>query len=253
MGWHAYCLSLLEPGLPGSTRMLVIRRDSDWLEKDLARRNVFQRCDVLRLGSSRGPRKVAAAQDEAPFTYFDTDPDAIQLPPATYDAVWSDDALGRVANLEHLIEQIAQALQPEGFLFAYDYVGPDYMAIPAAQRKAAHAAFSLIPKRYRKIGAAPARTLEHVELPPVAGLASRGAPHNSSNIIRLLRKHLQIAQYKALGGTLLQFVLRDIAANFQDDERSAGAVLEMLFAVEDALVDSGELESDFALLVAKRR
>jgi hypothetical protein len=252
MGWHAYCLSLLDRSLLGNARMLVIRRDSDWLENDLARRSVVQRCDVLRVAASRTRSKLAT-QNRDNITYLDADPNEIRLPAALYDAVWSDDALGRIKNLDHLIEQIAQSLQPNGHLFAYDYVGPDRMALSPAQRKAVHATYALIPKRYRQAASAPGRTLDHVELPPAGGITSRDAPRNSSNVIRLLRKHLQLTQSKPLGGTLLQFVLRDIAANFQGDDSSARAVLEMLFAVEDTLIDSGELESDFALIVGKRR
>ncbi len=253
MGWHAYCLSLLDRRLLGNARMLVIRRDSDWLEKDLSRRSVFQRCDVLRIRASHSSSKIVSAKGGRGINYLDADPNTLQLPPSMYDAIWSDDTLGHVADLDHLIEQVAVSLQPAGFLFAYEYVGPDRMAIPLAHRHAAQAAFSLIPKRYRKFSASPAKTLDHVELPPLGGFVNRDAPRNSSNVVRMLCKHLQLAQCKPLGGTLLQFVLRDIAANFEGENRDARVVLEMLFAIEDALIDSGELESDFALLIGKKR
>ena len=54
-----------------------------------------------------------------------------------------------------------------------------------------------------------------------------------------------------LGGTLLQYVLKEIAGHFGAGDPAADAVLEMLFKIEDALIDSGELESDFMLIVAK--
>jgi len=68
-----------------------------------------------------------------------------------------------------------------------------------------------------------------------------------------LRDHFRLLQCRALGGTILQFVLRDIAGNFRSEDRTAASVLEMLFAIEDALVDSGELPSDFALIVGKAK
>lgn len=70
----------------------------------------------------------------------------------------------------------------------------------------------------------------------------------SREIIPLLRRHFQVIEFKPLGGSILQFLLQDIAGNFQDEvgERLLG----MLFAIEDALMASGDLASDFAYVVA---
>lgn len=70
----------------------------------------------------------------------------------------------------------------------------------------------------------------------------------SCEIIPLLRRHFQVIDLKPLGGSILQFLLQDIAGNFQDEvgERLLG----MLFAIEDALVATGDLASDFVYIVA---
>jgi SAM-dependent methyltransferase len=256
MGWHAYCLSLLRRELLGRARMLVVGRESEWLEKDLLRRNVFERCDVV--GSPVQPKVASlSAHPENAFArirYFDADLNSIRLPRAMYDAVWCDVTLCRVPCLEHLVVQIAQSLQPEGFLFAYEYVGADRLAIGPAQRSAVRAAFSLIPARYRHAPETPEKVLKESALPAPGGVPeSASLPIASSRVLRVLRDHLDLTQCRAVGGTLLQFVLQDIAGNFQPDDRIAVAVLEMLFAIEDALIDSGELESDFMLIAAKAK
>lgn len=71
----------------------------------------------------------------------------------------------------------------------------------------------------------------------------------SAEIVPLLRQHFHLLEYKPLGGTILQFLLADIAGNFQRDETGA-MLLEMLFTIEDALLEVGHLESDFAYIVA---
>ncbi len=71
----------------------------------------------------------------------------------------------------------------------------------------------------------------------------------SAEIVPVLRQYFDILEFKPLGGTILQFLLADIANNFQQDEVGA-RLLEMLFAVEDALLDAGQLDSDFAYIVA---
>ena len=222
MGWHAYCLSLLDPALRGRARMLVLGRESLWLERDLARRNVFEHCDV------------AEADDG-------------ELPTAEYDVVWCDRMLWRVADLERAVTRIARTLRPGGFLFAYEFVGADPECVGRAQRAAVQAAFSLIPRRYR-IATPSGAPLTTVYLP--LSSRSEGAVAVSARIVRTLREHFELANCRPLGGTILQYVLKDIAGNFRADDPAAAVVLEMLFAIEDALIDSGELESDFTLIVA---
>ena len=97
----------------------------------------------------------------------------------------------------------------------------------------------------RRLGPAIARNGKHHDEP-----GSIGSP---PSIVPILRDHFRLLQCRALGGTILQFVLRDIAGNFRSEDRTAASVLEMLFAIEDALVDSGELPSDFALIVGKAK
>jgi SAM-dependent methyltransferase len=73
----------------------------------------------------------------------------------------------------------------------------------------------------------------------------------SCEIVPLLRRHFQVIEFKPLGGSILQFLLQDIAGNFRDEvgERLLG----MLFAIEDALMASGDLASDFVYIVAVPR
>lgn len=71
----------------------------------------------------------------------------------------------------------------------------------------------------------------------------------SAEIVPVLRQYFDIIEFKPLGGTILQFLLADIAGNFQGDEAGA-RLLEMLFAIEDALMEIGHLDSDFAYTVA---
>lgn len=71
----------------------------------------------------------------------------------------------------------------------------------------------------------------------------------SAEIVPILRRHFEILEYKPLGGTILQFLLADIAGSFQQDA-GGQQLLEMLFAIEDTLMSTGHLESDFAYIVA---
>jgi len=73
----------------------------------------------------------------------------------------------------------------------------------------------------------------------------------SADILPSLHRYFEIVEYKPLGGTVLQFLLADIAGNFQDE--LGQQLLEMLFVIEDVLMDTGDLGSDFAYIVAAPR
>lgn len=73
----------------------------------------------------------------------------------------------------------------------------------------------------------------------------------SAEIVPLLERYFEIVEFKPLGGTLLQLLLTDIAGNFRSPEGER--LLTMLFEIEDALLETGDLQSDFAYIVARPR
>ena len=70
----------------------------------------------------------------------------------------------------------------------------------------------------------------------------------SADILPLLHRYFEIVEYKPLGGAILQFLLANIAGNFLDE--LGQQLLQMLFVIEDVLMVSGDLGSDFAYIVA---
>jgi len=75
----------------------------------------------------------------------------------------------------------------------------------------------------------------------------------SSAILAAFSEHLEMIEVRPFGSALLMLVLDDIAGNFADDDPLAQALLEMLFAVDDALTAAGSLSEDFVYFAARRR
>ncbi len=73
----------------------------------------------------------------------------------------------------------------------------------------------------------------------------------SAEIVPTLQRYFDIIEYKPLGGTILQFLLADIAGNFETEDGEP--LLQMLFTIEDTLMATGDLPSDFAYIVARPR
>ena len=72
----------------------------------------------------------------------------------------------------------------------------------------------------------------------------------SSEILPVLRRHLDILEIRELGGALLHLGLGEIAQNFNPDSAADRAILEAFFAAEDAAMQSGEVTSDFVVVTA---
>ena len=74
----------------------------------------------------------------------------------------------------------------------------------------------------------------------------------SDDILSVLHDRFDIIEHKHLGGAILQFLLDGIAGNLTD-EAEAAMWVELLFEIEDALMDLGEIRSDFDYVVARPR
>jgi hypothetical protein len=55
---------------------------------------------------------------------------------------------------------------------------------------------------------------------------------------------------KGYGGTILHLLLHEIAGNFYDPD--AARLLDAICDIEDGLIASGDLQSDFAVIIARR-
>lgn len=73
----------------------------------------------------------------------------------------------------------------------------------------------------------------------------------SAEILQVVQKHFEIIERKDWGGNIFQFLLAGIAGNFTEDDPCSTSLLQMLLKIEDALIACGELESDFAYIVAR--
>lgn len=75
----------------------------------------------------------------------------------------------------------------------------------------------------------------------------------SEEICEVIEQEFVIVEKKDWGGTILQFLLAGITQNFLEEDLQAQAILRMLISIEETLIATGDLTSDFAYIVAKRR
>lgn len=71
--------------------------------------------------------------------------------------------------------------------------------------------------------------------------------------MELVRERFEIVYQADFGGTLLQFVLADIAGNFDPADQRDVALVDLICLDEMTLIEQGVLPSDFTYVVAKAR
>ena len=75
---------------------------------------------------------------------------------------------------------------------------------------------------------------------------------HSEEIVEAVRRHFDVVEFNYTGGTLMQFMLNGIAGNFRHDDLASRKILDLIFKIEDTLVESGDLAPHFAMIVAKQ-
>jgi len=72
----------------------------------------------------------------------------------------------------------------------------------------------------------------------------------SAEVVPVLKKYFHIESFKPLGGALLHFLLYQISGNFDSGNPLGSKFLDLLFKIEDLLMESGDLNSDLVFLIA---
>jgi 2-polyprenyl-3-methyl-5-hydroxy-6-metoxy-1,4-benzoquinol methylase len=285
------------------------------LERTLALRGFFVHCDAYDIaeGSIKLARQSASNMGLDSIAYKVADVNRLQLPPASYDAIFVHSALHHFSNLEGVYSQIHHALKADAFLACNEYIGPTRFQFPRRQVEAMNIALALLPIRYRRYcesvnepvgdGQPPVnkfvqtiQRFEHlirrgrakiqegalwptvrrklrevlfsrlkspdgarykleVACPTVNDVVTLDPSEaiRSEEILPLMQNEFEIIEVKGYGGSLLQFLLAGIAGNFASDDPVSKSLLQMLFQIEDSLIATGDLQHDFAVIVARAR
>ena len=255
--WMHYCVGEFLRRRTPVARMLSIGCGTGDLERTLHRLGAFAWCDAIDIapGAIGVAVREANAVGATTIRYQVQDLEQTDLPRHHYDAVWFNGSLHHIRALETVCQRVCQALKPDGWLFFHEYVGANHFRFDAAQRAAINHAFGLIPERFRRsFQAGNWGQVQQAVLMPDPLEVARVDPSEavrSADILNVVRQHFDIVVENRCGGSLLQFVLHGIAGNFREDDPASMEILDMLFAIEDRLMASGSLQSDFVGVAAR--
>ena len=226
-------------------------------ERGLAKYNFARRHDAIDIaeGALEKARIAAASEGWSHIHYQHGDLNQIELPPATYDAAFGISSIHHVANLEHLFAQVRDALKPGGYFLLDEYIGASQYQWPDSQVHHINATLATLPESIRR-----SRSRRHGEFKspvarPTIEEMNAGDPSEavrSADIIPLVRRHFDVLEIHGYGGGLLHMLLEDITGNFRLGNREGMKWLSRVFEIEDELMSAGDLDHDFALIIARK-
>jgi SAM-dependent methyltransferase len=185
--------------------------------------------------------------------YQAADLNALILPENHYDAVFASQSVHHIEALEHYLDQVVKTLKPGQLFILNEFIGPSQFQWTDMQVERSQSLLDKLPEKYRqRIRSEGIKTL--IDRPTVENMTAADPTEaiRSQDIMPELEKRFEIIDKMDFGGTLLHLVLDDIAGNFSSSAEDM-AYLQMMFDEEQRLLKSGEISSDFALIVARNR
>lgn len=254
-GWLAFAKRRFLP--EGVERGLSLGCGHGWTEREALRMGLcrtFEAVDIAEEALDVARRLATEEGIGELIRYRQADLNTIELEPEAYDVVLAAMVLHHVEELEHLLDQVAASLTGKGIFVVSEYIGPARFQWLDKTQTLMNRLLEALPEELR-VNPINGFVKEHFERPPAEEIA-RVDPSEairSDEIVTNLESRFEVLYRADFGGTLLQFVLADIAANFSEDEPKDVALLNLMSLFEEVLVAERVLPSDFGFFVLSPR
>jgi hypothetical protein len=171
-----------------------------------------------------------------------------------YDAVFANDVLHHISDLEGLYLRVEASLKPTGKFIFNEYVGPNRFQYSDARIDLVNRYFRVLPDRLR-LDHVTGQVLwrrERIDREKIVREDPTEAVR-SEEVLPLARRFFRTEKEYSYGGALLNPLLFGIVSNFREGNPEDDRYLELLCGAEKRLGDSGALEPDFVVFVGGRR
>jgi SAM-dependent methyltransferase len=223
---------------------------------DALRLGIVQQMEGIDLSS--GAIEIATARSAAAglgkrarFQVANVNAMEIQGP---LDLIVFEQSLHHVDALDTVLGNCAAALALDGWLVVNEYVGPDRFQWSGEAERLMNAILERLPDGYKRHpdDGSVKLSMQRVDPQAVIDLDPSEAIHSSA-IIGALEARFECVERRDFGGTLLQFLLADIAANFDPDDYRDVALLRLTTLLETELIRCGVIGSDFVYAVYRHK
>ncbi|HKF42554.1 MAG TPA: class I SAM-dependent methyltransferase [Thermoanaerobaculia bacterium] len=236
-------------------RVLVLGAGSGWLERALAtKRGVGSviACDLAAdtVAAAEQTAREEGLADRIRYEVRNLEVEA--LPEGSFDAVFANDVLHHITDLEGVYGRIRDALVPGGKLLFNEYVGPNRFQYSDERMALINRYFRLIPDHLRfnpywgglfwnRWRTDPAKLAQDDPTEAV----------RSEDVLPVAKKFFETEAEYSYGGGLLNPLLYEIVGNFDEQKPDDAGLLKLLCDVEDRLTRSGAIQPDFVIYVGR--
>jgi ubiquinone/menaquinone biosynthesis C-methylase UbiE len=224
--------------------------------------NWVRACTTLNLvGCDISPQRIAQAQEnarkcgvESRLTFLVANVYDVDFCEEKYDLIVFEGSLHHLHSHHELFQKIHRGLKRNGILVVNDFVGPSRFQWTSRQLELVNGLLKILPETYRREyydGKIKKRVYRPGKLSMYLSDPSEAV--ESGSIEMHLHNNFRIVEKRPYGGTLLQTLFKDIAHNFLNDEPATHALLKLIFEVEDEMLRTGEIKSDFIFFVCQKK
>ena len=198
----------------------------------------------VELRRSAEQRFASMEKCTSEFRFFDFN--ALQkLDVGQFDVIFTCHSIHHCHDLESMLEFINRSLADDGIMLGIDYFGPSRFQIEPEALSVIETLFACLPPHLR-------RNLESGEIEDIFHRATiddvrRADPSESprsSDLRTLLFSTFPIREMRPMGGTILRWLLQYRAGNFDPENPSDLAILDLLRFIERTLIERQLLRSD---------
>jgi len=227
-------------------------RELKWAETGKFR--IIYGYDISQARIGRANSKAKQRGLDAIVSFHCSDIRSIEEMEAACDVIFTEGSLHHFSPLESILSKIDGMLHKDGYYIVNDFVGPTRFQWTKRQLEVINGVLSALPLRYRR-AAGSDRIISRVYRPSRLGMivSDPSEAVQSSHIMPLLKRKFDIIEVRPYGGTILHPLLHGIAHNFFSNDDMTQSFLQMLFELEDLLLESGDVTSDYAVVICRKR
>lgn len=221
---------------------------------------IRENCFSELIGLDISPSRIKAAQSRARDAQLDArlhfrvaDARTLESPSGSFDVVLAESALHHMSPLAPSVAEIDRVLRPGGLVILRDFVGPSRFQWTKEQLNITNGLLQVIPPSLRirpRSGSIKKRFFAQSRLAMILSDPSEAA--ESSKILSIMENYFECVFQRPLGGTILQLVFDEIAANFLTPTPDTVFWTDTLLDIEKHLIDQGHLPSDFIFAVYRK-
>ena len=202
--------------------------------------------------------RVAAGQQRrlqmgVPGKFWIEDANTVTLPAGAYDLIFSSHSFHHFLRLEHILAQVARALTARGIFVLEEFVGPTQFQWTDRQLQQTNGLLQSLPSGLRTFRNDQVKIEEGRPTPEQVVAVSPFEAIRSADIWPLFQQYFDVVAVRHLGGTIQHLLYNGIVHNFSPGDEAAAQHIRAIYGVEDRLIDTGQLPSDFRLLIGRKK